>query len=165
MCTFDCQWLSKSPHLDNTKWCMGDFGHSQNYGYLFVIAKSRSFFFFFFLFVYQWLGSFQTNAWLSCCRKLAGNITIGLTLRWNSLCTTPDTVILQIFGVVLFSVVNGFTEIKKTPKCEKNIARSWQHPRTPKFKRHRTLHARSPPKICKITVQPTNASCQGLGGK
>ena len=32
------------------------------------------------------------------------------------------TVILQIFGVVLFSVfsvVNGFTEIKKTPKCEK----------------------------------------------
>ena len=30
-----------------------------------------------------------------------------------------NTVILQIFGVVLFSVfsvVNGFTEIKKTPK-------------------------------------------------
>ena len=26
------------------------------------------------------------------------------------------TVILQIFGVVLFSVVIGFTEIKKTPK-------------------------------------------------
>ena len=34
------------------------------------------------------------------------------------------TVILQVFGVVLisvFSVVNGFTEIKKTPKCEKHI--------------------------------------------
>ena len=34
------------------------------------------------------------------------------------------TVILQIFGVVLFSVfsvVNGFTEIKKTPKCEEHI--------------------------------------------
>ena len=26
------------------------------------------------------------------------------------------TVILQNFGVVLISVVNGFTEIKKTPK-------------------------------------------------
>ena len=34
------------------------------------------------------------------------------------------TVILQIFGASLFSVfsvVNGFTEIKKTPKCEKHI--------------------------------------------
>ena len=34
------------------------------------------------------------------------------------------TVISQIFDVVLFSVisvVNGFTEIKKTPKCEKHI--------------------------------------------
>ena len=32
------------------------------------------------------------------------------------------TVILQIFGIVLFSVisvVNGFTEIKKTPKVRK----------------------------------------------
>ena len=44
--------------------------------------------------------------------------------------TAPPTgklilyVILQIFGVVLFSVfsvVNGFTEIQKTPKCEKYI--------------------------------------------
>ena len=37
------------------------------------------------------------------------------------------TVILQIFGVVLFSafsVVNGFTEIKKTPKLEKYMERS-----------------------------------------
>ena len=36
----------------------------------------------------------------------------------------PNTVILQIFGVVLFSVfsvVNGFTEFKKTPKREKYI--------------------------------------------
>ena len=35
---------------------------------------------------------------------------------------SSSTAILQIFGVVLFSVfsvVNGFTEIKKTPKCEK----------------------------------------------
>ena len=36
----------------------------------------------------------------------------------------PITVILQIFGVVLFSVfsvVIGFTEIKKTPKWDKYI--------------------------------------------
>ena len=55
------------------------------------------------------------------------------------------TVILQIFGVVLFSVflvVNGFTEIKKTPKCEKHVERSRQHPRTPKFKLHRTVRDR-----------------------
>ena len=32
-----------------------------------------------------------------------------------------DTVILQIFGVVLFSVVIGFTEIKKTPKWENRL--------------------------------------------
>ena len=46
------------------------------------------------------------------------------------------TVILQIFGVVLFlviSVVNGFTGIKNTPKCEKHIERSRQHPLTPEF--------------------------------
>ena len=60
------------------------------------------------------------------------------------------TVILQIFGVVLFSVfsvVNGFTEIKKTPKCEKHIERSRQHPRSSKFKLHRTRRDRSPPKF------------------
>ena len=60
------------------------------------------------------------------------------------------TVILQIFGVVLFSVfslVNGFTKIKKTPKCEKHIERSQQHPRTPKFKLHRTVRDCSPPKF------------------
>ena len=82
-------------------------------------------------------------------------------------CTKVDvlwnTVILQIFGVVLFSVisvVNGFTEIKQTPKWEKYMERSWQHPRTPKFKLHRTLrrsviaHYRNfnAPKICKSTV-------------
>ena len=47
-------------------------------------------------------------------------------------------VIIQNFGVVLFSVfsvVNGFTEIKKTPKWEKYMDRSRQHPRTPKLKR------------------------------
>ena len=35
------------------------------------------------------------------------------------------TVILQIFSVVLFSifsVVNGFTEMKKTPKCENTLS-------------------------------------------
>ena len=61
-----------------------------------------------------------------------------------------NTVILQIFGVVLFSVfsvVNGFTEIKKTPKFEKRIERSRQHPRTPKFKRNRKLRDRSLPKF------------------
>ena len=52
------------------------------------------------------------------------------------------TVILHIFGVVFFSVFsvvncNGFTEIKKTPKCKKHIERSQQHPQTPKFKLHR----------------------------
>ena len=31
------------------------------------------------------------------------------------------TVILQIFGVVLLSVVIGFTEIKKTPTWEKYV--------------------------------------------
>ena len=62
----------------------------------------------------------------------------------------PSAVILQIFGVVLFSVfsvVNGFTKIKKTPKYEKHIERSRQHPRTPKFKRNRMLRDRSPPKF------------------
>ena len=47
-----------------------------------------------------------------------------------------DTVILQIFGVVLFSVisvVNGVTEIKKTPKWKKYIERLQQRRRTPKF--------------------------------
>ena len=59
-------------------------------------------------------------------------------------------VILQIFGVVLFSVfsvVNGFAEIKKTPKCKKHIERSRQHPWTPKFKLHRMHRDRSPPKF------------------
>ena len=52
------------------------------------------------------------------------------------------TVILHIFGVVffsVFSVVNGFTEIK--------MERSWQHRRAPKSKRNRTLHDCSPPKF------------------
>ena len=60
------------------------------------------------------------------------------------------TVILQIFSVVLFSVfsvVIGFTEIKKTPKCEKHIERTRQHPRTPKIKLYWTLRGRSPPKL------------------
>ena len=60
------------------------------------------------------------------------------------------TVILQIFGVVLisvFSVVNGFTEIKETPKWEKYMERSRQHPRIPKLKRNRTLRDRSSPKF------------------
>ena len=47
-------------------------------------------------------------------------------------------VILQIFSVVLFSVVKGWGEIKKTPKCEKHSERSRQHPRIPTFKRNRT---------------------------
>ena len=61
-----------------------------------------------------------------------------------------DTVLLQIFSVVLFSVisvVNGFTEIKKTPKWKKYIAWSQRHPQTPKFKRNRTLRDRSIPKL------------------
>ena len=60
------------------------------------------------------------------------------------------TVILQIFGVVLcsvISVVDGFTEIKTTPKWEKYIDRSRQQPQTPKFKRTRTLCNRSLPKF------------------
>ena len=55
------------------------------------------------------------------------------------------TVISQIFGIVLFSVfsvVKGFTEIKKTPKYEKCIEWSWQHLPTPKFKLNRTLRDR-----------------------
>ena len=61
-----------------------------------------------------------------------------------------STVILQIFGVVLFlifSVVDGFTEIKKTPKCKKHIAWARQHPQTPNFKLHQMLRDRSPPKF------------------
>ena len=64
--------------------------------------------------------------------------------------SVTGTVILQNFGVVLFSVilvVNGFTEIKKTPKWEKHMEWSRQHPRTPKFKLNRTLHDRSLPKF------------------
>ena len=61
-----------------------------------------------------------------------------------------NTLILQNFGVVLFSVIsvaNGFTEIKKTPEWEKHMEWSRQHPRTPKFKLNRTLHDRSLPKF------------------
>ena len=61
-----------------------------------------------------------------------------------------NTVILQNFGEVLFSVisvVNGFTEIKKTPKWEKYMEWLRQQPRTPKFKLNRTLHDRSIPKF------------------
>ena len=64
--------------------------------------------------------------------------------------TFPGAVILQNFGVVLisvFSVVKGFTEIKKTPKQEKCIEWSRQHPPTPKFKLNRKLRDRSPPKF------------------
>ena len=54
-----------------------------------------------------------------------------------------------MLGVVLFSVfsvVNGFTEIKETPKWEKYMEWSRQHPRTPKLKENRTLRDRSSPK-------------------
>ena len=50
--------------------------------------------------------------------------TFGQCLTVSQVCFF-GTVILQIFGVVLFSVfsvVNGFTEIKKTPKCEKHTS-------------------------------------------
>ena len=51
----------------------------------------------------------------------------------------------------IFGIFGGqwfyFTEIKKTPKCEKHIERSRQHPRTPKFKLHQTRRDRSPPKF------------------
>ena len=46
--------------------------------------------------------------------------------------------------ILVFSVVNGFTKIKKTPKCEKHIERSRQHPQTPKFKLHWMLRDCSP---------------------
>ena len=61
-----------------------------------------------------------------------------------------NTVILQMFGVVLFSVfsvVNGFTDIKKTPKWEKYNEWSRQHPRTPTFKLNGTLRDCSLPKF------------------
>ena len=70
------------------------------------------------------------------------------------------TVILQIFSVVLFSVfsvVNGFTEIKKTPKCENTLSdhdrihrhRNLNYTERSVIARHRNFNA---PKICKITV-------------
>ena len=64
-----------------------------------------------------------------------------------------DTVTLQIFGVVLFSVGNHFTEIKKkkTPKWEKFIAWSQQHSQTPKFKWSQPLRELAT-EIWKITV-------------
>ena len=73
-----------------------------------------------------------------------------------------DTITLQIFGVVLFSVfsvVNDFTETKKTPKRENTLRdHDSSHRHRIKFKLHRTVRHRSPPKfknapkICKITV-------------
>ena len=73
-------------------------------------------------------------------------------------------VILQIFGVVLFSVfsvVNGFTEIKKTPKCENALSdydsshqlRNLNYTERSAVARHRNLNA---PKICKVTVSVQN---------
>ena len=59
------------------------------------------------------------------------------------------TVILLFFGVVLFSVfsvVNGFTEIKETPNWEKYI-RSPSASTDTELKRNRTLRDRSPPKF------------------
>ena len=58
--------------------------------------------------------------------------------------------ILQIFGVVLFSVfsvVNGFTEIKKAPKWEKYIEQSQTASTGPEFKLNWTLRNRSHPKF------------------
>ena len=73
-----------------------------------------------------------------------------LLIRFVFLYLLSFTVILQIFGVVLFSVisvVDSFTEIKTTPIWEKYIDRSRQQPQTPKFKRTRTLRNRSLPKF------------------
>ena len=98
---------------------------------------------------------YQTTRTFSCNvgYSLSGssNRTCQSDGSWSgttAICT--GTVILQNFGVVLFSVilvVNGFTEIKKTPKWEKYIEWSRQHSRTPKFKLNRTLHDRSLPKF------------------
>ena len=43
-------------------------------------------------------------------------------------------VLLCMYFLPPSSAHNGFTEIKKTPKCEKHIEWSRQHLRTPKFK-------------------------------
>ena len=67
------------------------------------------------------------------------------------------TVILQIFSVVLFSifsVVNGFTEMKKTPKCENTLSdhdsvhrhRNLNYTQRPATAHHRNFNA---PKICR----------------
>ena len=73
------------------------------------------------------------------------------------------TVILQIFGVVLFSVVNGFTESKKTPKWENTFSghdsihghRNLNETERSVIARYRNFNA---PKICKITV-PHDHTC------
>ena len=73
-----------------------------------------------------------------------------MCFSWGLVLKGQSTVILQMFGVVLFSVfsmVNSFTEIKKTPKWEEYIEWSRQHPRTPKFKLSWTLRDRSLPKF------------------
>ena len=72
-----------------------------------------------------------------------------------------NTVILQVFGVVLFSVisvVNDFTEIKNTPKWKKNTLsdhdsihghRKLNETERSAIARYRNFNV---PKICKITV-------------
>ena len=77
-------------------------------------------------------------------------------MRWLQ----PLTVILQIFGVVLFSVisvVNGFTEIKKTPEWKNTLSdhdsihghRNLNETERSAIARYRYFNV---PKICKITV-------------
>ena len=78
-------------------------------------------------------------------------------LEMSAITVLQCTVILQIFGVVLFSVLSV---IKKTPKCEKNTLsdndsihgyRNLNYTERSAIARHRNFNA---PKICKITVSP-----------
>ena len=84
--------------------------------------------------------------------------TTQLPIGWkNFLQKTLYTVILPIFGVVLFSVVNGFTEIKKNLNAKNTLSdqdsiheyRNLNYTERSAIAHHRNFNA---PKICKITV-------------
>ena len=82
-----------------------------------------------------WQGTHPENEWIRISFQ-----TVMCYAWWfhqHATLTSKTILILQIFGVVLFSVfsvVNGFTEIEKTPKWKKKYIKwSQQHPWTPKF--------------------------------
>ena len=96
------------------------------------------------------LGLFPDKSLASAFKLLSFSVENDVFYEFYGWNIIPNTEILQIFSVVLFlviSVVNCFTEIKKTPKWEKYMKWSRQHPWTLKFKINQTLRDRSLPKF------------------